>query len=262
MGPETGATVDPRVVRALIQWLRACHHPQRIIIAEADATHLSADMAFRALGWKKLFAAWDPRIEFLNLSRDNRITVKTCYGENIEMSELYMKADYLISVAKLKTHSLQKITCTMKNLFGALPEKYKIKYHHHLAEAICAFASARTPNISIIDGLIGMEGKGPVNGVPRVCELLIAGTDMVATDIHCAKLMGFRFSAVPHIREALSLKLGNNKYDLDSDLPDKQCLNFQFIPKWEEVFRNCIKSIRQRKTKMAVSAETCNTVEM
>jgi uncharacterized protein (DUF362 family) len=249
MGPETGATVDARVARALIEWLRARYQPRRVYIAESDATHLDADMAFRALGWRRFFKQWDPEVEFLNLSLDKRITAKTCYGSEIEMSERYMKADLLISLAKLKTHSLQKITCSMKNLFGALPEKYKIRYHFRLAQAICEIASARYPDISLIDGLIAMEGKGPVSGIPKVCKALIAGTDMVATDIYCTRLMGFRASSVPHLAEALRIGLGSKDYELAGDFIEEQCLNFKFMPRWEEVFRNVIKNIRERKEK-------------
>jgi uncharacterized protein (DUF362 family) len=219
-------------------------------------------MAFKALGWKKFFSEWDADVEFLNLSGDKRVTVKTCYGTDIEMSERYMNADILISLAKLKTHSLQKITCTMKNLFGSLPEKYKIKYHPRLTEAICEFASARPPDISVIDGIVGMDGKGPVNGVPKVCEVLIAGTNMVATDIYCTKLMGFKTSSVPHLVEALRLRLGTKDYELIGDAAQDKCLNFEFMPWWEETFRNVIKGIRQRKETKAASHTGCDRSEI
>jgi len=249
LGPETGATVDPRVARAIIEWLKANSPVRKIIIAEADATHLSADMAFKALGWRKYFKEFDSDVEFCNLSQDKRVEAKTCCGRNIEMSARYMEADTLISLAKLKTHSLQKITCTMKNLFGALPEKYKIKYHPNLTDSICEFASVRPPDLSIIDGLIGMDGKGPVNGFPKICQLLIAGTDMVATDYFCAKVMGFRPKSVPHIYRAIEFKLGKSLYDVIGDLLNGENLKFKLMPTWEEYVRKSIKRVRDRKNK-------------
>jgi uncharacterized protein (DUF362 family) len=258
MGPETGATVDVRVARALIEWLRARYRPKLVYIAESDATHLDAEMAFRALGWRKYFQQWDSNVEFLNLSLDKRVKVKTFYGSEIEMSERYMNADVLISLAKLKTHSLQKMTCSMKNLFGALPEKYKIRYHNRLAKAICEIASARNPDISIIDGLVAMEGKGPVNGIPKLCKVLISGTDMVATDIYCAKLMGFKPKSVPHINEALRIGLGRRAYELAGDFKVNECLNFKFMSLWEEALRNVIKYARQRRDQqIAENAGIC-----
>jgi uncharacterized protein (DUF362 family) len=248
MGPETGATVDVRVAKALIEWLHANHETKHIIIAEADATHLSADMAFKALGWKDYFAQSNFDIEFCNLSNDKLVEVKTCLGRTVRMSEKYMTADVLISLAKLKTHSLQKITCNMKNLFGACPEKFKIKYHSRLSEAICEFSSTRLPDISMVDGLIAMDGKGPVNGFPRLCKLLIAGTDILATDHFCAKLMGFSPSRIPHISKAIKLGLGNTKYSVVRNGPKIDNLHFRVMPIWEEMFRAIIKGVRERKS--------------
>ena len=251
LGPETGATVDPRVARAIVEWLEANYNIERVIIAEADATHLSAAMAFKALGWKKYFEKLELNVEFCNLSDDKRIKTSTYTGRKIEMSEKYMKADVLISLAKLKTHSLQKITCTMKNLFGAIPEKYKIKYHPYLTDAICEFSSVKKPNLSIIDGLIGMDGKGPTNGFPRICRLLIAGTEMVATDHFCAKLMGFRPDSIPHISKAIKLRLGNPKYNIVGDSLSEKSLNFRVMPLWEELLRKFVKSAREKKTSIS-----------
>lgn len=247
-GPETGATVDPRVARAIVEWLESNYNIQRVIIAEADATHLSADLAFKALGWKKYFKECALDVEFCNLSADKRVQVTTYAGMQIEMSEKYMRADVAISLAKLKTHSMQKITCTMKNLFGAISEKYKVKYHPCLTDAICQFSSLRKPDLSVVDGLVGMDGKGPTNGFPKICRLLIAGTDMVATDHFCAKLMGFRPKSVPHISKAIKLGLGNPRYNVVGDSLDRKTLNFKVMPLWEELLRSLIKGIRERKT--------------
>jgi len=245
LGPETGATVDPRVALAIIEWLKANYRIRKVYIAEADATQLSADMAFKGLGWKQFFQERDPEVAFCNLSTDTRVPAPTCYGSSIAMSDKYMNSDLMISLAKLKTHSLQQITCTMKNLFGALPEKYKVKYHPRLTQAICEFASARKPHLSIIDGLVGMDGKGPVNGVPKVCGILIAGNDMVATDHFCATVMGFRPKSVPYIAEALRLKLGSADYDVRGDSLGQDNLHFKLMPTWEYYLRKIVKGIRE-----------------
>jgi uncharacterized protein (DUF362 family) len=237
MGPETGATVDPRVARGIVEWLMGNYDLEKVILAEADATHLSAGMAFKALGWRKYFKEHKLNVEFCNLSEDRRIEVQSFAGRTIEMSEKYMNADILISLAKLKTHSLQKISCTMKNLFGAMSEKYKIRFHPDLTNTICEASS-------MIDGLIGMDGKGPTNGFPKVCKLLIGGTDMVATDHFCAKLMGFRPSGVPHLSKAIKLGLGNPKYNVIGESFEERSYKFRVMPFWEELFRKMIRNMR------------------
>jgi len=248
MGPETGATVDFRVARALVKWLQSSGKVSHVIIAEADATHLNADMAFKALGWNEYFAQSDCDIEFCNLSRDKLVEAKTCLGRTVLMSEKYMTADLFISLAKLKTHSLQKISCNMKNLFGASPEKFKVRYHAVLTDAICEFTSVRLPDISMVDGLVAMDGKGPVNGFPRICRRLIAGTDILSTDHFCAKFMGLSPKRVPHIARAIELGIGSSEYTVKGDMPATTGVPFRVMPFWEEAFRNIIKEIREKKS--------------
>lgn len=238
-GPETGATVDPRVARAVVDWLVEEHDLARVYLAEADATHLSADMAFKALGWCKYFKD-DPKVQFLNLSNDERVLVKGRFLKNLEMSKRMMEADFLISLAKLKTHTQQKITCVMKNQFGAIPYKYKIIYHPVLAKAIYDATSARLPDLSIIDGLIAMEGNGPTNGIPKRTKLLLASNDPVSLDHFCAKLMGFKPMTIPHLKLAYKLGLGKTQYEVLGNSPNPLNLRFKFLPKWKKIAKRVI----------------------
>lgn len=247
LGPETGATVDPRVAKYISKWLLKSYNPKEIIIAESDATHLSADMAFKILGWEEIFKNME-RVTLLNLSKDDvvDVPVSSDYQKSVKMSKKFMEADYLISLAKLKTHIAQKITCIMKNQFGALTEKYKIIHHPRLAEAICDATSARMPDLCFIDGLIGMEGCGPTDGIPKKLGLLIIGNDAVATDHLCARLMGFRPMSVPHLKLAIKRGLGSTNYKVLGENQNMVNSNFKFMPKWELAVRWIISLIRNR----------------
>ncbi len=245
-GPETGATVDPGVAMALVEWLNYRFGVKKIFIAEADATHLSADMAFRALGWKDFFNGI-PEVELFNLSRDVQVAVPGRYVSELLMSKTMMTADCLISLAKLKTHTQQKITCIMKNQFGAIPYKYKIVYHPMLTQAIYDATAARKPDLCIVDGLIAMEGNGPTNGIPRRTKLLLAGNDAVSMDHFCARLMGFRPLSVPSLRLAVEQRLGRTDYEVAGSPPNPLSLRFKFLPKWKEVLKKCI-GLMQRGT--------------
>lgn len=238
LGPETGATVDPRVVRSLIEWLFEKRPVKEIVVAEADATHMSADLAYRALGWETELSRLD-RVRFLNLSKDSLVKVNShrTYLRDLRMSETYMRCDWLVCVAKLKTHTQQVITCTLKNIFGAIPEKVKFSYHPRLAEAICDANSARLPDFGLIDGIVGMENDGPTKGTPRRTGLLIAGTNSVAVDHYAAKLMGFKPANVPHIRMAIERGMGSETYETID--PTIQPCNppFAFMPLWKQAIR-------------------------
>ena len=233
LGCETGATVDPYLVRYLVEWLLERYDIKEVIIAESDATHLCADPAFKILGWDKIIAGV-PRTRFLNLSKDELIDVELdgLHFQRLKMAKTFMQADYLISFAKLKTHDMQVISCTMKNLFGALPEKLKIVYHPHLAKVICDLTKVRPPDFCLVDGLIAHEGPGPVYGVPRVTGLIVAGSDAVATDHACARLMGKDPRRVPHLKLAIKHGLGTASYtNLGCQIEDVK-ENFAFVPRW------------------------------
>ncbi len=245
IGPETGGTVDPRIARVLCKWLLEQYEINKIYLAEADATHLDADVAFKALGWARITDELKT-VEFLNLSKDTPIEVNkqdAKYLKRLKMSKTLMDADLLISIAKLKTHTQQKITCIMKNQFGSIPYKYKIIYHPKLAEAIYDATAARTPDLCIIDGLIAMEGNGPTNGIPRKTKLLLASNDPVSMDHYCAKLMGFKPMSVPHLKLAITRSLGSTDYEILGNSP--RPLDFKFLPKWKEVLKKAI-SLMQR----------------
>lgn len=230
-GHETGATVDPLVVGYLAEWLLEQYDPAEIIIAESDATHLSADIAFKVLGWQQLLRDL-PRTRWLNLSKDELVEVKLdgLHFKRLAMSRTYMSADYVISFAKLKTHLDQRLSCTMKNLFGALPEKVKIVHHPYLAEAICDLTTVRVPDLCLIDGLIAHEGAGPVDGLPKPIGLLIGGTQPVATDHACARIMGINPARVPHLRLAMQHRLGTADYAVVGRSIESVQTRFEFMP--------------------------------
>lgn len=237
-GPETGATVDPRVAACLAEWLFA-RGAGKVLLAESDATHLSADLAFQILGWRDFFKGV-PGVELFNLSRDETVTVKARHLGELAMSRTMMEAGLLVSLAKLKTHTREKITGIMKNQFGAIPYKYKVVYHPRLTEAIVDATAARPPELCLVDGLVAMEGNGPTNGIPRRTGLLVASRDAVATD-HClARLMGFRPRSVPHVALALKEGLGSADYRLAGSPPEPLDLGFKFLPAWKAAVKGCL----------------------
>lgn len=244
-GSETGATVDPFVVRCFADWLFAKRGVGEIVIAESDATHMCADIAYKALGWDTCFRDLE-NVRFLNLSRDALIEVDSqrTFITKMPMSETYMNCDWLVSVAKLKTHTEQIITCTMKNIFGAIPEKVKYVYHPRLTEAICDANSARVPDFGFIDGLIAMENDGPTKGTPRRTDLLLAGNNPVALDHYAATLMGFKPGRVPHLKMALARGIGSDKYEILN--PDIEPCNppFAFMPSWKQAIRWGVKKLK------------------
>jgi len=223
-----GGTTDPRIVEALVKVIREKANP-RIAIVESDHAVGNADDEFERLGYAKL--ASDLNIELINLSKDKRYTValEGYFFKNLEVPESLLKATKIISVAKLKTHAQQKITCNMKNLFGLIPRKGKAKYHPFMNEVLADLNEFYKPALCIIDGLICMEGFGPSDGDKKEVGIIIGGTNPVATDSVAATIMGFNPRSVPYLRYAERNGLGSTKdIDVVGDLTTIG--KFKFVP--------------------------------
>ena len=235
-GYETGATVDPFIVKCLVDWLLQNCDVETITIGEADATGLNVEVAFKVLGWEDTFSQYH-NVRLLNLTKDEYIDINLngLYFKKIKMSKSYMESDFLISVAKLKTHGMTGITCNLKNLYGANPIKNKAQYHPHLDEVICDMNKARLPDLCLVDGIIAMEGAGPVSGAPKPIGVLVTGNDAVAADHACMKIMRFNLNKIAHLKLALKKKLGSTDYEIFGERIEDVRTKFEFVPLWKRL---------------------------
>lgn len=235
-GYETGASVDPIIVKYLVDWLLQNYDIETITIGAADATELNVEVAFKVLGWEDTFDQY-PNVRLLNLTKDEYLDVDLngIYFKNLQVSKTYMKSDFLISIGKLKTHDMTGITCNLKNLFGANPIKYKAQYHPHLDEVICDMNKVRLPDLCLVDGIVAMEGNGPMSGTPRPTGLLIAGNDAIATDHACVRIMGLNPNKISHINLAAMQKLGSTNYEVLGEEIEDVKTRFEFMPRWKTI---------------------------
>ncbi len=206
---ESGATTDPTVVEAIILKLKDL--PVEVNVVESDATVTSADKAYEATGMKEMCER--NGVKFLNLRYEkDKVKIPIPEGEtlkSITVPRIVMESA-IISAAKLKTHTATKVTLGMKNMFGLLPDKFKGKYHMNgISKVIVDINTVIKPALTVIDGFVAMEGRGPTDGTPVKMDLIIAGKDVVATDATAARAMGFDPHEISHIRTAAEKGLGN-----------------------------------------------------
>jgi len=206
---ETGATTDPIVVEAIIKRLK--NLPVEIYVVESDATMTNADKAFEVTGMKEMCER--NGVKCLNLRHvKDRIKIDIPHGEalkSITVPRIVIESA-IISAAKLKTHASTAVTLGMKNMFGLLPDKLKGKYHMRgISTVIVDINTVLKPTLTVIDGFVAMEGRGPVGGKPVKMDLIIAGSDPVATDSTACRIMGFDPHEVSHVRKAYERGLGN-----------------------------------------------------
>jgi len=206
---DTGATTDPMVVEAIIERLKNLNVTMYVV--DSDATMTSANKAFETTGMREMCER--RRVQFLNLRHvKDRVKIEVPHGETLTSITVprIVTESAIISAAKLKTHMATKVTLGMKNMFGLLPDKFKAKYHAKgISKVIVDINTVVKSALTVIDGFVGMEGRGPSDGTPVKMDLILAGKDPVATDATGARVMGFDPHEISHIRTANEKGLGN-----------------------------------------------------
>ena len=145
-------------------------------------------------------------VKLLNLGRLTKL-------DYLFLAQTVVTADVLISLPKLKTHHWAGATLSLKNLFGTLPGTCygwpKNELHWRGVEnSIVDIGLTRTPDLAIVDGIIGMEGDGPLNGTPKPLGAIIMGADPLAVDATCCRLMMLDPKRVGHLVMGYQKKLG------------------------------------------------------
>jgi uncharacterized protein (DUF362 family) len=108
---------------------------------------------------------------------------------------LFKEVDWVVSVAKMKTHHIAGVTLSMKNLFGVMPGIYygwpKNVFHHAgIENSILDINATLKPHFAIVDGIVGMDGDGPIMGDPKKVGVVVMGRNLVAVDATCCRIMG------------------------------------------------------------------------
>ena len=121
-----------------------------------------------------------------------------------------LNADFVVSMPKLKTHHWVGATLSLKNMFGIVPGSCygwpKNALHWAgITRAILDINGTVRPDFAIVDGIVGMEGNGPIQGSPKPCGILVMGDDPVAVDATCARVMGLVPERIDYLRKAATL---------------------------------------------------------
>lgn len=214
---ETASTCDPHILDPLLAVLRDRFPKASISIIENNATGVNADNIFGYLGIDHVAKKYGCMC--INVAREPWIPV-TIDGLHFKIMEIPQRLSnaFFITFPKLKSHSITKLTCGLKNQMGLFRPKLKINYHHMLDELIVDCNLAMRPVLSLVDANLVMEGNyGPTYGSPRKLGLLIASKDVVAADSLCAKFFGFKPKSIKYIKMASEKGLGDMNFEILSD---------------------------------------------
>jgi uncharacterized protein (DUF362 family) len=204
----------PHVVAAAIELCRR-EKAAEILVADGPGHWRNVEYLVRASGLGDVLSHYG--VPFVDLNHDEAVKCPN-FGRLTGLEYLYVSktiatAEVVISMPKLKTHHWAGATLSLKNLFGTLPgicygwPKNELHWRG-IDNSIVDIALTRTPDLAIVDGIVGMEGDGPLNGTPKPFGAIIMGNDLVAVDATCCRLMELDPEQIKYMFLAYQKKLG------------------------------------------------------
>jgi uncharacterized protein (DUF362 family) len=197
-----------QVVRAAAEVFRRWD-AREVFVAEAQGHCRDARLVLEQSGMRAMLE--EAGLEYVDLNHDDVFVADNRLGLN-GISRFYLpqtlrRADLVVSLAKMKTHHWAGVTLSMKNLFGVLPGicygwPKNVLHMAGIPQSILDLTATVQPGLAIIDGIVGMEGDGPIMGTPKRANLLVMGTNLPAVDATGARLMGFDPQRIPYLRYA------------------------------------------------------------
>lgn len=201
-GTPRAAITDVRFLEALLRVFAG----YEVTIGEGSAAFSDTDAVLERTGVTALARRYGARV--VNLHEAERFEVEWAYG-TLRLPTL-LRTHETINVPKLKTHVQTGVTLARKNQKGLLTSTDKVRFHRELGlhGAIRALAEAVRPALSIVDGIVGLEGPGPALGRPRRVGAIVAGRDMAAVDVACCDLMSVDVDRVGHLERVAYQAVG------------------------------------------------------
>ena len=210
----TEVNTNPRLVGAAATAFLALG-AKSVVVAEGPGHQRDTQLILEETGFSAELR--ERRIGFVDLNRDE-IVKRPLATRFTDLDQLWLPrtvlaADFVVSIPKVKTHHWAGVTLSMKNLFGVVPGlaygwPKNILHWKGIDRSILDINAAVPVHFVIADGIVAMEGNGPLNGTARNLGRIVLADDPVAADFTCAKLMGINPLRVSHLAQAAEF-LGN-----------------------------------------------------
>jgi uncharacterized protein (DUF362 family) len=209
----------PALVEAAIDAFKSLG-AREVIVAEGPGHRRDNEYLLTASGLYDVVR--EHRVRYVDLNNDDvRLTqLKSSFThfKQLYLPETLYNADLLVSMPKLKTHHWAGVTLSLKNMFGVIPgsiygwPKNALHWAGINGSIVDINSSLPLPRFAIVDGIVGMEGNGPLQGQAKNSGVLLFGDDLVAVDATAARLMKIEPRKVKYLEEAGNF-LGNIAYE-------------------------------------------------
>lgn len=213
--PERGIVTHPVFAEAVVRLLKTLSNN----ITMGDDIASQAPDGFSISGFQQMCQRAGVRL--VNLREGGFVEVG-CNGhflDKIYLSRIALDADVIVNLPKLKTHSLTILTGGVKNMYGTIPSGLRMRFHGEYArkedfgQVLTDIFSAIKPQLTIMDGIVAMEGEGPASGGLRRLGVVLASQDAVAVDAVVAKMVGLNPMDIYTTRYCDERGLGVGKLD-------------------------------------------------
>lgn len=207
MKPEEAATTHPVLLAELVKLLR--ERGAEVIVGDSPGglyTAAYVKNVYRATGMYEVEK--EGAILNENFSQNTARYPEAAVAHSFQYTAWLDDCDCIIDFCKLKSHGMMGMTAAAKNMFGVIPGTMKPEYHYKypdprdFARMLVDLDEYFKPVLSIVDGVIGMEGNGPTAGKPRYIGVVAASKSPHALDLVCARLIGLRREDVPTLEAA------------------------------------------------------------
>jgi uncharacterized protein (DUF362 family) len=239
--PGDAINTHPSLVLAAVECFRRLG-AKSVFVAEGPGHQRDTQLVLSQSGYEDCLR--NEKIRFVDLNRDElvRAALRASYTgmKHLWLPRTVLEADFVVSMPKMKAHHWSGVTLSMKNMFGIVPgTRYgwpkNILHWAGIQQSILDVCATVPIDFVIADGIVAMEGNGPLNGTPRQMGKIVLSSDPVAADATCARLMGLEPDLVAHIREG-SRFLGNSRIGLIDQIGETlipPVVPFQVVPDWQ-----------------------------
>jgi len=195
-GPDRPVCTHPAILRALAEI--ACEAGCTVIVADQPTYVLAAEpeAALRPTGYHEALEGLPVEIGLLARDGYDRVAVPSpLRRKTAHVARLVRNVDVVVNVAKCKTHVQTTLTLALKNTFGVIALRDRMRVHacgtyHALAEALADCFSAFVPQLNVMDAVVGMQGSGPTQGAAAQVGFVAASANAVALDMVVEDLVG------------------------------------------------------------------------
>jgi uncharacterized protein (DUF362 family) len=225
--PKGVINTNPAVIEAAIDAFRTLG-AAAVSVAEGPGHRRDNEYLLSASGFYDVIREHKVRYVDLNTDDVRATPVRSDFTnfKHLYLPETLLNADILVSMPKMKTHHWAGVTLSMKNMFGIVPGAVygwpkNILHWQGIDNSILDInSSLPLPQFAIVDGIVGMEGNGPLQGQAKAVGVLIFGDDFVSVDASAARLMKLEPRKIKHLAKADEF-LGNLAYERIEQIGDK-----------------------------------------